>query len=152
MVNMSSVALRNLGAGSKVSLSPLTAITPGGQGTDGASVVEGNKTRSTLLLNEGQLVRSSIKHSTNFPDGIDCSYTARIVANQPLRAKEASPFISNKYPVIVGLLRQNRCLFLRLDLTVVILGPRYDAVVVGAGGAGLRPLSVWLRLDLTPHA
>jgi hypothetical protein len=27
--------------------------------------------------------------------------TARIIANQPLRAKEASPFVSSKYPVIV---------------------------------------------------
>ena len=27
---------------------------------------------------------------------------ARIISNQPLRAKEASPFISNKYPVIVS--------------------------------------------------
>ncbi|KAL9102834.1 MAG: hypothetical protein Q9163_002049 [Psora crenata] len=35
----------------------------------------------------------------------------------PLRAKEASPFISNKYPVI---------------------DHEYDALVVGAGGAGLR--------------
>jgi hypothetical protein len=27
---------------------------------------------------------------------------ARIIANQPLRAKEASPFVSQKYPVIVS--------------------------------------------------
>ncbi|KAL8688611.1 MAG: hypothetical protein Q9218_005518 [Villophora microphyllina] len=40
-----------------------------------------------------------------------------IVANQPLRAKEASPFINNKYPVI---------------------DHEYDAIVVGAGGSGLR--------------
>ncbi|KAI4125103.1 MAG: hypothetical protein LQ338_004455 [Usnochroma carphineum] len=42
---------------------------------------------------------------------------ARIVANQPLRAKEASPFVSSKYPVV---------------------DHEYDAIVVGAGGAGLR--------------
>ncbi|KAK5663484.1 hypothetical protein OQA88_3914 [Cercophora sp. LCS_1] len=42
---------------------------------------------------------------------------ARIIANQPLRAKEASPFVSSKYPVI---------------------DHEYDAIVVGAGGSGLR--------------
>ncbi|KAI9790164.1 MAG: succinate dehydrogenase flavoprotein subunit [Peltula sp. TS41687] len=42
---------------------------------------------------------------------------ARIVATQPLRAKEASPLVSNRYPVI---------------------DHEYDAVVVGAGGSGLR--------------
>ncbi|MCJ1269231.1 succinate dehydrogenase flavoprotein subunit [Lobaria immixta] len=45
------------------------------------------------------------------------SPAARIVANQPLRAKEASPFIDHKYPVI---------------------DHEYDALVVGAGGSGLR--------------
>ncbi|KAK4982424.1 succinate dehydrogenase flavoprotein subunit [Elasticomyces elasticus] len=45
------------------------------------------------------------------------SPAARIIANQPLRAKEASPFLSSKYPVI---------------------DHEYDALVVGAGGSGLR--------------
>ncbi|KAF4551026.1 FAD-binding domain-containing protein 76 [Elsinoe fawcettii] len=45
------------------------------------------------------------------------SPAAKIISNQPLRAKEASPFISNKYPVI---------------------DHEYDALVVGAGGSGLR--------------
>ncbi|KAI6831389.1 putative succinate dehydrogenase [Hortaea werneckii] len=40
-----------------------------------------------------------------------------ITPNGPLRAKEASPFVSNKYPVI---------------------DHEYDALVVGAGGSGLR--------------
>ncbi|KAI4211277.1 MAG: hypothetical protein LQ351_005961 [Letrouitia transgressa] len=43
--------------------------------------------------------------------------SAGIVANQPLRAKEASPFVNNRYPVI---------------------DHEYDALVVGAGGSGLR--------------
>ncbi|KAJ9296878.1 hypothetical protein DTO271G3_5077 [Paecilomyces variotii] len=42
---------------------------------------------------------------------------ARIFANQPLRAKAAEGFIAQKYPII---------------------DHEYDAVVVGAGGAGLR--------------
>ncbi|KKA30663.1 hypothetical protein TD95_002668 [Thielaviopsis punctulata] len=42
---------------------------------------------------------------------------ARVFANGPLRAKEAAPYVGNKYSVI---------------------DHEYDAVVVGAGGAGLR--------------
>ncbi|RPB04518.1 succinate dehydrogenase [Choiromyces venosus 120613-1] len=42
---------------------------------------------------------------------------AKIFASQPLRAKEASPHVSSKYPVV---------------------DHEYDAIVVGAGGAGLR--------------
>lgn len=32
---------------------------------------------------------------------------ARVIANGPLRAKEASPFVSSKYPVIVRHLGRN---------------------------------------------
>lgn len=42
---------------------------------------------------------------------------SRIFTTEPLRAKEASGYISRKYPVI---------------------DHEYDAIVVGAGGSGLR--------------
>ncbi|OBT66413.1 succinate dehydrogenase flavoprotein subunit, mitochondrial [Pseudogymnoascus sp. 23342-1-I1] len=42
---------------------------------------------------------------------------ARIITHAPLRAKESSPLLGNQYPVI---------------------DHEYDAIVVGAGGAGLR--------------
>jgi succinate dehydrogenase (ubiquinone) flavoprotein subunit len=42
---------------------------------------------------------------------------ARIIGSQPLRAKEASDHVSSTYPVI---------------------DHEYDAIVVGAGGSGLR--------------
>lgn len=40
----------------------------------------------------------------SYLDTADCLYPARIVANQPLRAKVAdpSPFVDNKYPIIVS--------------------------------------------------
>ncbi|KAM7207685.1 succinate dehydrogenase [Naviculisporaceae sp. PSN 640] len=47
----------------------------------------------------------------------DSQLTSRVIANGPLRAKEASPYLSKKYPVI---------------------DHEYDALVVGAGGSGLR--------------
>lgn len=70
--------------------------------------------------------------------------TARIITNQPLRAKEASPFVSNKYPVIVRSLTGRDPPspthpltqgFLLISLTQ---DHEYDAIVVGAGGSGLR--------------
>ncbi|KAI1466795.1 succinate flavoprotein subunit [Daldinia caldariorum] len=64
--------------------------------------------RSLLLVLEGSQVPSQ-----NF-----LFHTAsRIIANNPLRAKEAPIHVSNKYPVI---------------------DHEYDAIVVGAGGSGLR--------------
>ena len=61
-------------------------------------------------------------------------YTARIIANQPLRAKEASPFISQKYPVIVG----TQISEVKWRRSCQSQDHEYDALVVGAGGAGLR--------------
>ncbi|KAI9677934.1 MAG: succinate dehydrogenase flavoprotein subunit [Trizodia sp. TS-e1964] len=43
--------------------------------------------------------------------------SGRVVSNGPIRAKEAPSFLSNNYPVI---------------------DHEYDAIVVGAGGSGLR--------------
>ena len=74
---------------------------------------------------------------------------ARIVANQPLRAKEASPFVSSKYPVIVcSLLRPNTIAathnILRTMNTMLLwLEPVAPDFV---------RLSDWQRQDLTPLA
>ncbi|KAK7969587.1 hypothetical protein PG996_001971 [Apiospora saccharicola] len=53
----------------------------------------------------------------NGDEEIDPRVCPQIFANQPLRAKEASAHVSSKYPVI---------------------DHHYDALVVGAGGSGLR--------------
>ncbi|KAF5247444.1 hypothetical protein FANTH_6391 [Fusarium anthophilum] len=66
-------------------------------------------------------VGSAFTRAARFPSSRAFSTTrpvARVITgNGPLRAKEASPFVSNKYAVI---------------------DHEYDALVVGAGGAGLR--------------
>lgn len=122
-----------------------------GLGTDGASVVEGSKTRSTLLLNKTcRYVQANT--ASAFPWIIDGCYLARIVANQPLRAKEASPFISNKYPVIVGLL-QIPLPSSRIDSNdghdrTTSTMPSLSALVEQV----FEPLSVWPRLGSIPHA
>jgi hypothetical protein len=36
-----------------------------------------------------------------FPTSLADSHEARIITHAPLRAKEASPFVNNKYPVVV---------------------------------------------------
>jgi len=60
--------------------------------------------------------RSSARHLTS--RNFSCTARAnKIITNQPLRAKEVSGLISSKYPVV---------------------DHEYDALVIGAGGAGLR--------------
>jgi succinate dehydrogenase (ubiquinone) flavoprotein subunit len=70
--------------------------------------------RQTRLTSEVQFSRASRLQTRTFSS---TRPAARVFANQPLRAKEASPYVSNKYTVI---------------------DHEYDALVVGAGGAGLR--------------
>ena len=83
--------------------------------TDLQSVLENPKTvEATFLLHKICRYAATPLHGRARAELINA---AKIIANQPLRAKEASPFISSKYPVI---------------------DHQYDAVVVGAGGAGLR--------------
>ena len=70
--------------------------------------------RPSILTSEAQFSRASRLQTRAFSS---TRPAARVFANGPLRAKEASPFVSNKYTVI---------------------DHEYDALVVGAGGAGLR--------------
>jgi hypothetical protein len=76
-------------------------------------------------------------------------FTARIITHAPLRAKEASPFVSNKYPVVVCILGQWSKRIILIDfhrttstmrLSLELVGPVY----------GL--LSVLPRLVSTPPA
>ncbi|BFZ53648.1 succinate dehydrogenase flavoprotein subunit [Savitreella phatthalungensis] len=66
-----------------------------------------------------RLLRSGVQSASTSRTFTTSRSNARFLGNAPLRAKEASPegMIGNKYPVI---------------------DHEYDAIVVGAGGAGLR--------------
>jgi len=68
----------------------------------------------SLLILSRQLSQSLRSQSRLFST---TKSVAKIITSAPLRAKEASGPISNKYPVV---------------------DHQYDALVVGAGGAGLR--------------
>ncbi|KAI0442250.1 succinate flavoprotein subunit [Xylaria telfairii] len=67
---------------------------------------------------QDRLRRSAVLTGCQVPnEGLLVDTSSRIFANNPLRAKEAPVHVSNKYPVV---------------------DHEYDALVVGAGGAGLR--------------
>lgn len=75
-------------------------------------------------------------------------YPARIIANQPLRAKEASPFIDHKYAIVVCTLallacRTCSCAFRitnMMHLSWALVAPDYER------------RSVWRRRASTQHA
>ncbi|KAI1148648.1 hypothetical protein F4825DRAFT_464751 [Nemania diffusa] len=83
-------------------------------GSTGLSL--GNQTRRYWLIMPQLVGRPSFAlHSSG--ETLRASLLSRIFANNPLRAKEAPIHVSSKYPVV---------------------DHEYDALVVGAGGAGLR--------------
>lgn len=102
LVEMSSLGLRSFASAPKVSSRSRRHIATEGHGTDLALWQLSKAARHSRLFSSTRPAGMSQSRSspavlllTNSP--------ARIIANQPLRAKEASPFVSNKYPVIVSL-------------------------------------------------
>ncbi|KAI1263052.1 succinate flavoprotein subunit [Xylariaceae sp. FL1019] len=77
------------------------------------------KNQDKLRRSAGEPVKPMVKEIHGLKENflVMLRQLTRIFANQPLRAKEAPVHLSNKYPVI---------------------DHEYDALVVGAGGAGLR--------------
>ena len=69
---------------------------------------------------------------------------ALVFANQPLRAKEASPFVSRKYPIIVRLrLGSNHCFERHAgtdELTICRIMSMMQSLLVLAARVSARPL------------
>ncbi|KAK4147730.1 succinate flavoprotein subunit [Dichotomopilus funicola] len=75
-----------------------------------------NRDKARLRRNAGEPEKPEVEEVHKLKDNF-LVMLRMVLADGPLRAKEASPFLSTKYPVI---------------------DHEYDALVVGAGGAGLR--------------
>ena len=96
---MSSIAMRRFTAGSSVRLNYLGQEWADRDANQASLVFKGIEVpgKNFLFDKTCRYIIGRFYNRVSLPN----TATARIITHAPLRAKEASPFVSNKYPVVV---------------------------------------------------